>query len=135
MADRIKVKIPSGIAPFLRSDVSAAVKIKALAEPLNISAIDQMLMIMCLVNDSDLAVKSLAATLFKALSPESLVQFIESGNATHPVILDMIARNHHSTACVVSALLNNEALSPSSRQFLQNMAAEESVPELSLIHI
>jgi len=125
MADRINVIIPPAIAPFLRPDASNEVKLRGLEEAAGLSAYNQVLLMLCLMQDADRVVKEAASTLFGSLSPEPLIEFLLSGNETHPVILNLIAKIHHSSPEIVSTLLKIEALAPSSRQFLQNLADVE----------
>jgi hypothetical protein len=124
MSGIVKVKITPGIAPFLSTDAGIDEKLKGLEESTGMEPEDQVLLIICLMKDADSTVKRVAETLFEALRPETLAQFLRSARELHPAILDMITRIHHSDADVVNELLGNNALSPSARHFLQNLTAD-----------
>ncbi|MEI6305187.1 MAG: hypothetical protein WCP33_00035 [Deltaproteobacteria bacterium] len=135
MADRIKIKIPPAIVTFLRPDSSTEVKLRGLEDASGMSACDQVLLIVCLMQDTDSVVKGAASTLFGSLPPEPLIEFIQSGIEIHPVILDLIAQKHGSSAEVVHALLKNDALSHSARQLLQEVVAENETLQESAVDV
>lgn len=119
MADKVRLKIPLAIAAFVRPGLTADEKLKGLGTASGLAPEDQVLLIFCLMQDSDNMVKGAAGTAFDALPPEALVEFIRCRPDTHPAILDVITRVHHSSPAVAAALQNSSALSLQARTFLQ----------------
>lgn len=119
MAEKVRLKIPPAIAAFVRPGGTADEKLRGLGTASGLASEDRVLLIFCLMQDGDNLIKAAAGAAFEALPPEALVEFIRCRPETHPAILDVIARVHHSSPAVAGALLNSRLLSPQARVFLQ----------------
>ena len=123
MAEKVKLKISPAIAAFLRPGASADEKLSGLEAASGMTPEDRVLLICCLMQDGDCVVKGAAEAVFESLPPEPLVEFVRSCPETQPAILDVIARRHHASRGVVSALLDSPSLSAQARAFLQRFYA------------
>lgn len=123
MAEKVKLKISPAISVFLRPGVSADEKLTGLEATSGMASEDRVLLICCLMQDGDSTVKGAATAVFESLPPEPLVEFIRGCPETHPAILDLIARRHHASRGVVSALLGSPSLSAQARAFLRSFYA------------
>jgi hypothetical protein len=130
MAEKVRLKISPAIAAFVRPGLSIDEKLDGLGAASGLASEDRVLLIFCLMQESDAVVKGVAGAAFEALPPEVLVEFIRCSPEAHPAVLDAITRVHHANPAVADALLACESLSPRARAFLQKVAIRaEGLPQ------
>ncbi len=130
MAEATRFKISAAVAGFVRPGVSVEQKLAGLEAVPSLGPSDRVTLIYCLMKDADAVVKQAATALFAELSPDVMLQYVETSDA-HPVVLDAIARIHHDNPWIAQALLGSEMLSGPARQFLQGRTASTPVPPVS----
>lgn len=130
MAEKVRLKISPAIAAFVRPGLSVDEKLDGLGAASGLASEDRVMLIFCLMQESDTVVKGVAGAAFEALPPEVLFEFIRCCPETHPAVLDAITRVHHASPAVADALLACELLSPRARTFLQKVAIRaEGLPQ------
>lgn len=134
MAEKIRLKIPSSVAAFVRPGIGTDEKLRGLEAAGGMSPEERVLLIFCLTRDPDDIVKGAASAAFESLPPEPLLAYIRQ-DEPNTAVLDGIARFHHACPDVVAGLLESRALSEKARGFLQGVAARKEglLPDDSLI--
>jgi hypothetical protein len=121
MSGKIRLRISSAIAGFVRPGVGSDEKLLAVDASAALSPVDRVTLLFCLLRDPDGAVRGASSTAFARLSEGVLLASV-SASVLHPAILDAIARVHHAKPAVVTALLECPELSPAAADFLGRLA-------------
>jgi len=128
MSGKIKLKISSGVAAFIGSDVHTDEKLHGIEIADSMLPVDHVTLLFCLMRDTDSVVKEAASVAFGALPEERLLMCL-AASGLHPLLLDTITRVHYSSPAVATALLDYPALSQAAGEFLRSVAATETLPD------
>jgi len=121
VSEKVKLKISPVVAAYAAPGVSSAERLGGIEAAADMTPVDRVTLLFCLMRDRDVSVRDTATAAF-ALVPEADLQGCINSSVTHPAILDAIARVHHSSQPIVAALLANPALSRQAADFLKGFA-------------
>lgn len=120
MAEKTTLRISPVVAAYAAPGTSSAERLSGVEAAAGMTPIDRVTLLFCLMRDRDESVRDTATAAFALVPAVDLAGCIDSP-ATHPAILDAIARIHHSSHVVVAALLANPALSRQAADFLKRI--------------
>jgi len=123
MREKVKLKISAAVAKFVAPNIQAEEKLRGIEISDSLTPADRITLIFCLMRDADKTVSAKAATAFKALPEDCLLAFTKTPDP-HYLILDAIARLHHSSPAVLAVLLKCPLLSESAAEFLRKVSTE-----------
>ncbi len=120
MAEIVKLRISQAVAVFVKPGVSSADKLRGIDASVEMSALDGVTLLFCLMRDQDPAVKAAAAEAFKMVSDDVLLACVALADL-HPSILDTMVRLHGSRPDLAAAFLENPSISAPAAAYLQGI--------------
>lgn len=137
MTGKVSLKVSAAAAAYVSKDAPQAEKLRAARGEVPLAVADLAVVLLFLCHDADPEVKNAAISRVRTL-PEQALSEICSGSATHPRMLDLLARLHWTNPSVVEMLVANQATDEKTLEFLaekgclavsQTAAAEGEEPE------
>lgn len=126
---KIRLRISPGVAAYVSQGIAVEEKIRGVEKAADMSPVDQVTLLFCLMRDKDSIVKSVATAAFSTLTEECLLACIRENPDLHPAILDVISLVHSGMTSVSEVLLACPALSPMAASHLNWTRTESCTPD------
>ena len=129
MAEKLTLKLSAAAAVYAGKDATREMKIQAAQGEVSLSERDLATLLYLLAHDPDPEVKGKAILTLRQLD-DARVLVVADNPATHPRILDMLARLHFQKRDIAAKLLSNPSIEERTAEFLtakevQSVEAEE----------
>jgi hypothetical protein len=131
VSEKVSIKVPANLAGFVRPDAADEEKLKVVRSELEATPLERATLLFFLCYDKNPQIKAAALSAMRGL-PLSLVMEMASSPATHPRLLDLVARLHGSDQHVCLLLSGRDDLRPATREFIAGKVAASAgtaVPE------
>lgn len=125
MAEKIKLKVSPSVARFVRPGVTVDEKLSGIAGAGLLELSDRIVLLFCLIRDTESIVSTAAVRALEAQPDEVLMEYIHSSEA-HPSVLVVLASALHARTVIAEALLAHELLSDQAREFLLRQAISQA---------
>ena len=122
-----KFTISPDVVAYVKPGTAAGQKLAGVATSVEMTPVDRVTLLFCLMKDADDGVKGAAAEEFSRL-PENIILYYIDSAASHPLVLDALARAHHASPWITRALLECHDVPEATREFLREQAFSEPVP-------
>ncbi|BCS53034.1 hypothetical protein [Geobacter sp. SVR] len=117
MSQKIRLRVSPAVGLFVGPGVNAEEKLRGVSAAADMPVVERVSLLFCMMQEADGRVRTAASAAFATLPVESVLDFIATPDA-HPAVLDFLARFHHSTPQIATALLESPGLSARAREFL-----------------
>lgn len=132
MPEVVSLKISSRVAQYVRRGATRELKEEGLALAPGFEPVDHLMLLFCLVNDPEPAIRQAARQLFYQLSDDVIITFLDSPGV-HPGVRELIVRVHGtrpSLSHVLAADLHSTDVQASPEPEPGNLPAVPSETEL-----
>jgi hypothetical protein len=127
VAEKITLKISAAAAAYAGKDVPQTERLKAACGGVPLPAQDLVTLLFFLTHDPDPEVKAAAVRSLRDL-PEAFIETIAGSAATHPRVIDLLARLHFAKPAAVAKLLSHHRIGAETLAFLAEKGIQ-GVPE------
>ncbi|HZV82458.1 MAG TPA: hypothetical protein VFF53_09870 [Geobacteraceae bacterium] len=111
MSEKVSVKVPANLAGFVRPEAADEDKLRVVRSELEATPLERATLLLLLCYDKNPQIRAAALSAMRGL-PLSLVMEIASSPASHPRLLDLVARLHSSEEQICLILAGREDLLP-----------------------
>jgi len=129
VSEKVSIKVPVHLAPYVKPDAPAAEKMKVISGEVAASAVERVTLLFFLCYDKDHLIKSAALAALKGL-PLAAVAEISALPVTHPRLRELLAKLYPVSAAPLTASVAVSAIEPELPEELEEL--EEEVPEEEL---
>lgn len=121
MAEKVSIKVPAHLAQFVKPDATNEDKLRVVSSDIGATPPERATLLFFLCYDKSPEVKSAALAAMRGL-PSHLLAELVSSPATHPRMLDLLARLHATAEGILPILLERKDLLPATAEFLGQLS-------------